>query len=48
MTDEMIERGCRILFSGRRETSQPRVLDAMDYMMQATRDKDKGVVNLLH
>ena len=45
MTDEMIERGCRILFSGRRENLQPRVLDAMDYMMQATRDKDKGVVN---
>ena len=45
MTDEMIERGCRILFSSRRENLQPRVLDAMDYMMQATRDKDKGVVN---
>ena len=45
MTDEMIERGCRILFSARRENLQPRVLDAMDYMMQATRDKDKGVVN---
>lgn len=45
MTDEMIERGCRILFSGRRENLQPRVLDAMDYMMDATRDKDKGVVN---
>lgn len=45
MTDEMIERGCRILFSGRRENLQPRVLDAMDYMMQVTRDKDKGVVN---
>ena len=45
MTDEMIERGCRILFSGRRENLQPRVLAAMDYMMEATRDKDKGVVN---
>ena len=45
MTDEMIERGCRILFGGRRENLQPRVLDAMDYMMDATRDKDKGVVN---
>ena len=45
MTDEMIERGCRILFRRRRENLQPRVLDAMDYMMQATRDKDKGVVN---
>ena len=45
MTDEMIERGCRILFSGRRENLQPRVLAAMDYMMDATRDKDKGVVN---
>ena len=45
MTDEMIERGCRIRFSGRRENLQPRVLAAMDYMMEATRDKDKGVVN---
>ena len=45
MTDEMIERGCRILFSGRREGLQKRVLDAMDYMMVATRDKNKGVVN---
>ncbi len=45
MTQEMIERGCRILFSGRRENLQPRVLDAMDYMMDQTRDKDKGVVN---
>lgn len=45
MTGEMIERGCRILFSGRRENLQPRVLAAMDYMMDATRDKDKGVVN---
>ena len=45
MTDEMIERGCRILFSGRRENLQPRVLAAMDYMMDATRYKDKGVVN---
>ena len=45
MTREMIERGCRILFSGRRENLQPRVLDAMDYMMDQTRDKDKGVVN---
>ena len=45
MTDETIERGCRILFSGRRENLQPRVLAAMDYMMDATRDKDKGVVN---
>lgn len=45
MTDEMIERGCRILFSGRRENLQPRVLAAMDYMMDATKDKDKGVVN---
>ena len=36
IADEMNERGCQVLFSGRREGLQPRVLDAMDYMMNLT------------
>ena len=36
IADEMNERGCKVLFSGRREGLQQRVLDAMDY---------KGIVN---
>ena len=43
--DEMNERGCKVLFSGRREGLQQRVLDAMDYMMDLTKDNDKGIVN---
>ncbi len=34
-----------MLFSGRREGLQQRVLDAMDYMMDLTKDNDKGIVN---
>ena len=45
IADEMNERGCRVLFSGRREGLQQRVIDAMDYMSDLTRDNDKGVVN---
>ena len=45
IADEMYERGCKVLFSGRREGLQQRVLDAMDYMMDLTKDNDKGIVN---
>ena len=45
IADEMNERGCQILFSGRRDGLQPRVLDAMDYMMDLTKDNTKGIVN---
>ena len=45
IADEMNERGCMVLFSGRREGLQQRVLDAMDYMMDLTKDNDKGIVN---
>ena len=45
IADEMNERGCKVLFSGRREGLQQRVLDAMDYMMDLTKDNDKGIVN---
>ena len=45
IADEMNERGCQVLFSGRREGLQPRVLDAMDYMMNLTKDNKKGIVN---
>ena len=45
IADEMNERQCQVLFSGRREGLQPRVLDAMDYMMNLTRDNKKGIVN---
>lgn len=42
---EMHELGCKVLFSGRREGLQQRVLDAMDYMMDLTKDNGKGTVN---
>ena len=45
IADEMNERGCKVLFSGRREGLQQRVLDAMDYMMDLTKDNDKGSGN---
>lgn len=45
IADEMNERECQVLFSGRREGLQPRVLDAMDYMMNLTKDNKKGIVN---
>ena len=45
IADEMNERGCQVLFSGRREGLQQRVLDAMDYMMNLTKDNTKGIVN---
>ena len=45
IADEMNERQCRVLFSGRRTGLQPRVLDAMDYMMNLTKDNKKGIVN---
>lgn len=45
IADEMNERGCQVLFSGRRDGLQQRVLDAMDYMMALTRDNKKGIVN---
>lgn len=42
---EMNERDCQVLFSGRREGLQKRVCDAMDYMMDLTRDNKSGIVN---
>ena len=45
IADEMNERGCQVLFSGRREGLQQRVLDAMDYMMDLTKNNTKGIVN---
>ena len=45
IADEMNERGCKVLFSGRREGLQQRVLDAMDYMMDLTKDNEKGSGN---
>ena len=45
IADEMNERGCKVLFSGRREGLQQRVLDAMDYMMDLTKNNEKGIVN---
>ena len=45
IADEMNERGCQVLFSGRRDGLQQRVLDAMDYMMDLTKDNKKGIVN---
>lgn len=47
IADEMNERGCKVLFSGRREGLQQRVLDAMDYMMDLTKDNEKGHCQLL-
>ena len=45
IAEEMNERGCKVLFSGRREGLQPRVLDAMDYMTNLTKDNQEGIVN---
>lgn len=45
IADEMNERECQVLFSGRREGLQQRVLDAMDYMMDLTKNNRRGIVN---
>ena len=45
IADEMNERNCKVLFSGRREGLQQRVCDAMDYMMDLTKNNTKGIVN---
>lgn len=45
IADEMNERDCKVLFSGRRDNLQPRVQDAMDYMMNLTKDNKTGIVN---
>lgn len=45
IADEMNERDCQVLFSGRRTGLQPRVLDAMDYMMDLTKANRTGIVN---
>ncbi|MDD4849612.1 MAG: polyprenyl diphosphate synthase [Gemmiger sp.] len=42
---EMNERGFKVLFSGRREGLGPRLLEAMDYMIELTKNNDKGMVN---
>ncbi|MGN0651369.1 MAG: polyprenyl diphosphate synthase [Gemmiger sp.] len=45
LTEEMNKLDCRIFFSGRREGLQQRVLDAMDYMTDLTKDNKSGTVN---
>ena len=45
IAEEMNERDCQVLFSGRREGLQQRVLDAMDYMMDLTKDNKTCIVN---
>lgn len=45
LSEEMNGLGCKVLFSGRREGLQKRVLDAMDYMVDLTKDNTKGIVN---
>lgn len=45
IADEMNERNCQVLFSGRRDGLQPRVCDAMDYMMDLTKNNTSGIVN---
>ena len=45
IADEMNERNCKVVFSGRREGLQQRVCDAMDYMMDLTKNNTKGIVN---
>lgn len=45
IAEEMNERGCQVLFSGRRDGLQPRVCKAMDYMMDLTKNNKKGIVN---
>lgn len=45
IAEEMNERQCQVLFSGRHDGLQPRVLDAMNYMMELTKNNKKGIVN---
>lgn len=45
LTEEMNELGCRILFSGRKDRLPQKVLDAMVYMTDLTKDNTKGTVN---
>ena len=45
LADEMNEQDCKVLFSGRREGLQKRVCDAMDYMMDLTKNNKRGIVN---
>ena len=45
LTEEMDQLGCKVLFSGRREGLQQRVLDAMAYMTDLTKNNTKGIVN---
>ncbi len=45
LTEEMDQLGCKVLFSGRRAGLQQRVLDAMDYMTDLTKNNTKGIVN---
>ena len=45
IAEEMNERDCKVLFSGRREGLQKRVCDAMDYMMDLTKENKTGIVN---
>ncbi len=45
IADEMNERDCQVLFSGRRDRLQQRVINAMDYMMNLTKNNKTGIVN---
>lgn len=45
LAQEMDGLGARVLFSGRRDRLQPRVLDAMDYMAGLTKGNTAGTVN---
>ena len=45
LADEMNEQDCKVLFSGRREGLQKRVCNAMDYMMDLTKNNKRGIVN---
>ena len=45
VTEEMNRKDCRVVFSGRREGLPPKVLNAMDYMTDLTRNNKTGTVN---
>ena len=44
--DEIIKRGVKVVFSGRREPLPESVLESMDKLMDATKDNQNGVLNV--
>ena len=44
--DEIIKSGVKVVFSGRREPLPESVLESMDKLMDATKDKQNGVLNV--